>query len=159
MGTDDPARPYPGNHPSRTSWTRSGRWGMSFSPPLENSPIPSLPLYETAKPSNSSSTCRTSSPSPREREADLDRGAVPSPGFWVPPRTEESPGRGVAHPRQQPASTSTAGTSWDRFDEPSGHVYSGIIGREPTRGTLAFKIIVVFRGSWCTTSHSLLKGE
>lgn len=160
MGTSDSTRQEQSSQSSRSPWVRPARWGMGSSATANNSPIPSLPsaLCAPPKPSNSSSTCRTSSPSPRLRETEDESAAVASPGFGFGRRREGSPSRGPT-PQPQHTSAASADTSWGQFDGPPGPASCGSSGRELQRRKCTFRVFVVFRGGWCTTSHSLLRGK
>lgn len=54
------------------------------------------------------------------------------------------------------SSSSLSGRGWTPFDSPPRES-SGV--RELQRRKCEFKVYVVFRGGWCTSSHSLLRGE
>ncbi|CAM9393038.1 unnamed protein product [Scytosiphon promiscuus] len=47
---------------------------------------------------------------------------------------------------------------WNEFDAPAPEGRAADAGRALARRSHAFKIFVIFRGGWCTSSHALLQG-
>lgn len=170
--------------------------GADRMPPYQHR-LPST-FCATPKPTTSSTSCRTSSPSPRVREGE---GVAPSPGFWVRRRSRRAsvdrpstpsgdlgPGGGSAArqqmdtpgfaaiaeeqdsenqavvadaERKQQQEEQTGRSIWDEFDNSpwEGRSAADGGGRELQRRKCVFKVFVVFRGDWCSTSAVLLKGE
>lgn len=206
MGTEEPTRGRFGSQLSRSGWGKTAsRWGLggaggasnsndqSNSPTTCNSTACNTPAGKaipssidqafcaTPKPSKSSTTCRTSSPSPRIRE---EEGMAPSPGFWTRrsiSRRGAAEGESVRIGLKHCGATGGGGDDgvsageglsddeesegsaiWNEFDTSpcTGGISGGIggHGRELQRKKCTFKVFVVFRGGWCSTSHVLLKG-
>lgn len=118
----------------------------------------------------SGSTCLTSSPSPRVRNSET-RGdsEVPATGggggggdyIWEGRQGAGKGGEGgTGAPSRRcggdESDPSKKKSIWTGFDSPP-HAASN--KRALQRRKCDFKIIVVFRGGWCTSSHALLKGE
>lgn len=136
----------------------------------------------------SGSTCGTSSPSPRVRGAPaadlITNSSSPPPAEYDSDRSEQQQQQQQRHGSvvisegsdstsaisypilAGPFSESSASTAttpppprrrvvWAEFDSTA----TPLGGRELARRQVTFKIFVVFRGGWCTSSHALLKGE
>lgn len=114
----------------------------------------------------SGSTCLTSSPSPRVRNSE-SRGGTDAPATsnggghsWEGRRGGSNGGadESAATPRRFGGDDSGLPRTsiWTGFDSPP-HAASN--RRALQRRKCDFKIIVVFRGGWCTSSGNLLKGE
>lgn len=198
----------PGNHEkssqvSRSVWSGGksslSRWGFTRSSirnegghevggkelmAPSNTRLPSA-FCATPKPSTSSNSVRTSSPSPRLSKE--DEGAMPSPGFWLhrtsrrgmtgdaerntvqtvraklPTQTEEvtaeiqSEQVIALHDRQEQQQEKSIWTDFVLSSSAGG--IAGGYGRELQRRQCVFNVFVVFRGGWCSASSGLLRGE
>lgn len=131
-------------------------------------------LFKSPTPMGSESTCDTSSPSPRTRKSNSSGAGSDTRGEGES-LAASTPERGhrisISRDSDMCSSESTSDTSpsfpgdnhnerssdeepWTWFDSPTRN------GRtRDQRRKISFKIIVVFRGGWCDTSRTLLKGE
>lgn len=115
--------------------------------------------------SDSSSTCRTSSPSPRMRGSNPDSSAIVeetpnSNSFaWIRRRTNNNNNNNT---RSNGPMRSASPDVWGRFRSSrivaNGGGAAGA-GRELAQRSVKFRIFVVYRGGWCTSSGELLEGE
>lgn len=113
----------------------------------------------------SGSSCLTSSPSPRVRNSesrgDSDAPPTSNGGLgWEGNRRGRNGGDNERPAAPRPCGGHDSDLSrrsiWTVFDSPP-HDASNRRALEQRK--CDFKIIVVFRGGWCTSSHNLLKGE
>lgn len=146
------------------------------------------PAYFCTSDQTSASTCRTFSPSPQVSETpsgrhsnrslpspDDDCGAVDQGGedeeeerrrryseVAISSDGESSIRSGRGRLPSTPNETGKAQQRarrvlWNEFDGPAAEGLAND-GRALARRHHAFKIFVVFRGGWCTSSHALLQG-
>lgn len=125
----------------------------------------SAPFSKPMTSGESGNSCLTSSPSPRVRNSESngesDAPATSNGGSsWEGRPGGRMGGEDDKTATPQPYGGDDSGlpktSIWTEFDSPP-HAASN--KRALQRRKCDFKIIVVFRGGWCTSSHNLLKGE
>lgn len=125
-------------------------------------------VFKSPTPMGSESTFETSSPSPRTRKSNSSGAGTRGEGESLASSTPERGHRiSISRDSDMCSSESTSDTPpsfsgdnhddeepWTWFDSPTRN------GRtRDQRRKISFKIIVVFRGGWCDTSRTLLKGK
>lgn len=118
--------------------------------------LPDSAFYAMPDPSDSTSTCRTSSPSPRIRDnpdSTVDEEPLDAhKAGWI--------GRRGNNPHNNEPMRDPSPNSWGSFCSPGIRVNGGTgAGRELAQRTVTFTIFVVFRGGWCMSSGDFLQGE
>lgn len=130
--------------------------------------IDSEKVFKSPTPMGSESTFETSSPSPRTRKSNSSGAGTGGEGESRASSTRERGHRiSISRDSDMCSSESTSDTqpsfpgdnhndeeTWTWFDSPARN------GRtRDQKRKISFKIIVVFRGGWCDTSRTLLKGK
>lgn len=117
---------------------------------------PDSAFYAMPENSESTSTCRTSSPSPRIRDnpdsTDVEEPLDSYKAGWTSRRGN--------NPRNNEPIRDPSPNSWGSFCSPGVRINGGTgAGRELAQRTVTFTIFVVFRGGWCMSSGEFLQGE